>query len=187
MGFKMKHVLIISLFLFISCGARGPLEFQVPQEEVFGTFANLNANVLHAKCITCHENFKIEENMLKYIDGNNPDTSKLFQVLKDGSMPKKSKPLTSVELEMVSTYIQNVEIIRDVSFAELKTEILEPKCLSCHKKAGDEAVLIQRWVDKKSPFASKLYISTKNGSMPKKADHLTAEEMKFIKGYLRTF
>jgi hypothetical protein len=187
MRLSMKHVLLLSLFFLISCGARGPLVFEVPEEERMGTFRNLSSNILESKCVGCHKNFSIEENMLKYIDGNNPDTSKLFEVVKDGSMPKKAAPLNTLELEMVRAYIQNVEVIRNVTFAELKKEILEPKCLGCHKRAGDEAVLIERWVDKKSPFASKLFISTKNGSMPKKADHLTVEEMKFIKGYLRTF
>ncbi len=183
----MKMLSLILLLILVSCGQRGPLLFEVPDEEVVGTFRNLSVNILESKCVSCHKNFAIEENMLKYIDGNNPDTSKLFQVVLDGSMPKKAKPLTTLELEMVRTYIEKVEVIRDVTFAELKTQILEPKCLGCHKKAGDEAVLIQRWVDKKSPFASKLYISTKNGSMPKNADPLTKEEMKLIKGYLRTF
>lgn len=152
-----------------------------------GTFRNVSVNILETKCVGCHKKFSIEENMLKYIDGNNPDTSKLFEVVRNGSMPKKAAPLTTLELEMVRMYIQNVEVIRNVTFAELKKEILEPKCLGCHKKSGDEALLIERWVDKKSPFASKLYLTTKSGRMPKKANHLTPEEMKFIKGYLRTF
>lgn len=183
----MKLFLVLALFVLASCGARGPLTFEVPDELTPGTFRNLSVNILETKCIGCHKNFTIPENMLKYIDGNNPDTSKLFQAVKDGLMPKKAKPLTSLELEMVRTYIENVEVIRDVSFAELKEKILTPKCLSCHKKAGDEEVLITRWVDKKSPFASKLFKSTKNGSMPKKDVPLTKEEMKIIKGYLRTF
>lgn len=183
----MKLAYLFLLIAFISCGKRGPLFFEVPEEQVVGTFRNLSVNILETKCVNCHKNFSIEENMLKYIDGNNPDTSKLFQVVKDGSMPKRAKPLTTLELEMVRTYIENVEVIRDVTFEELKTNILDTKCLSCHKKAFDEAYVIERWVDKKSPFASKLYISTKSGKMPKKADPLTKDEMKWIKGYLRTF
>lgn len=188
MRLVMKCFFLLSILLFVtSCGKRSGLVFEVPEEMTPGTFRNLSANILESKCIGCHDNFKIPENMLKYIDGNNPDTSRLFLSVKDGSMPKKGNPLTTLELEMVRTYIENVEVIRDVSFAELKEKILEPKCLSCHKKAGDEEVLINRWVDKKSPFASKLYISTKNGSMPKKSHPLNPEEMKVIKGYLRTF
>lgn len=183
----MKWFSLLTLFVLVSCGNRSALFFEVPEEMTPGTFRNLSVNILETKCIGCHKNFAIPENMLKYIDGNNPDTSKLFEVVKDGSMPKKAKPLNTVELEMVRTYIENVEVIRDVSFAELKEKILTPKCLSCHKKAGDEEVLITRWVDKKSPFASKLFKSTKNGSMPKKDVPLTKEEMKLIKGYLRTF
>lgn len=184
----MKLFFALAILLtVVSCGKRSGLVFEVPEEMTPGTFRNLSANILESKCIGCHKKFEIPENMLKYIDGNNPDTSKLFQVVKDGSMPKKAKPLNSLELEMVRTYIENVEVIRDVSFAELKEKILEPKCLSCHKKAGDEQVIITKWVDKKNPFASKLFNSTKNGSMPKKDKALTKEEMKIIKGYLRTF
>lgn len=183
----MKLALLSLLFIIGSCGKRDKLTFEVSEEHTPGTFRNLSANILETKCVSCHKNFAIEENMLKYIDGNNPDTSILFQVVKDGSMPKRARPLTTVELEMVRMYIEKVEVIRNVSFEELRTQILEPKCLSCHKKSGDEQFVMDRWVDKKSPFSSSLYKATKSGRMPKNSEPLSVEEMKLIKGYLRTF
>jgi hypothetical protein len=180
----MKTILL--LFLIISCGKRSALVFETPADAKVGTFKSLSANVLENKCFGCHKSFKVQDNMQKYINGNDPDTSKLFEVVKNGTMPKKAPPLTSLELEMVRAYIMNVEVIEKVSFQELKTQILDPKCISCHKKKVDEAS-IKGWLDVKSPFTSKLYLATKSGSMPKKAPHLTKEEMMIIKGYLKSF
>lgn len=178
---------ILILFVFLaSCGKPGPLFFQAPEFEKANSFQSLTTNILETKCVSCHKNFKIEENLLPYINENDPDSSKLYEVVKNGSMPKKAPPLTSLELEMVRNYISNVEVIKNVSFDQLKKEIIEPKCLSCHKKSGDEAFITEKWVNKKSLFESKLYTTTLNGSMPKKSVPLSKEEMKLIKGYLKT-
>lgn len=177
---------LVFLIFLTSCGARSPLVFEVKSLEKPGSFKALTTNILQTKCVNCHRNFKIEENLLKYIDGNNPETSQLFEVVKNGSMPKKGPPLTTLELEMVRSYIENVENVPSVTFQEFKTKILEPKCLSCHKRMGDEALVVERWVNQKSLFESKLYLTTSSGSMPKNNSKLNKEEMKIIKGYLKT-
>jgi mono/diheme cytochrome c family protein len=73
-----------------------------------------------------------------------------------------------------------------VSFETIKTTILVPKCLGCHKKMGDEALLISKWVTPGDLENSKLYKSVANGSMPKKADPLSSEEILNIANYIKS-
>lgn len=191
-----KMYKLLPLLLLVSCGLplSGPsnLVFEIrenakaPLNGETKAFQNFRQQILDAKCVKCHKNFTKEENLLKYISKKDPDSSKLFEVVKNGSMPKKAPPLTTLELEMVRKYIENVEVIEDVTFAELNEKILTPKCLKCHKKMGDEAILNEKWIDLKSPFNSKLYLSTLSGEMPKKSDPLSKAEMNIIKGYLKS-
>ncbi len=171
----MKFVFFL-LFL-CSCGARGPLFFEAPmaiQGEV--SFQNLKTSIIETKCLSCHSDFAEEKNLLPYIDGNDPDKSKLFEVVKDGSMPIDAPQLTSIELEMVRSYITSIEI---GPFQKLKNEVLVPKCLGCHKKMGDEENL-KKW-------GSKLLLRTQDGTMPKNGTPLNAKEMKLIRDYLNSF
>lgn len=178
--------LIIFMLFIVSCGNRGPLIFEAPMEKQLNHFESFRASILETKCIGCHADFANEDNLLPYIDTNNPDESLLFQVVKDGSMPMNAAPLTTLELEMVRSYIQNLQVVKLISFNELKTQILEPKCLSCHKKMGDEEN-VKRWIDLAAPMKSKLYTTTLSGRMPKNAAPLTKAEMKIIEGYLKNF
>lgn len=177
--------LLFFLFFLCSCGARGPLFFEAPmaiQSEV--NFQNLKASVIEAKCLSCHSDFAQEENLLSYIEGNDPEKSKLFEVVKDGSMPMDAPVLNSEELELVRNYILNLNPTARVTFKKLKEEIIAPKCLGCHKKMGEEENFV-KWVNADSPRDSKLLLRTQDGSMPKNGKPLNAVEMEMIKSYLR--
>jgi hypothetical protein len=182
-GTMMKTLFL--LILLSSCGARGPLIFEAPLIEKEESFQGLTANLLANKCNGCHKGFAKEENLLKYMDGDRPDSSALFISVKNGSMPKNAPLLITPELEMVRSYIEKNDV-RKINFQEFKTSILVPKCLGCHKKMTDEENLKQ-WIDVKKPFESKLFLTTQNGSMPKKSGALTKLEMNIIKGYLLNF
>lgn len=176
--------LIILLFL-CSCGPRGPLFFEAPmaiQNEA--SFQNLKASIIETKCLTCHSDFAQEENLLPYIDGNDPDKSKLFEVVKDGSMPMEAPVLTTEELELVRSYIQSLDRTPKVTFKKLKDEILTTKCLACHKKMGDE-INFEKWVNFDTPLESKVLLRTMDGSMPKNGTPLSSAEIEMIKAYLR--
>lgn len=177
--------LIFLLFFLCSCGARGPLFFEAPmaiQSEV--SFQNLKASIIETKCLSCHSDFSIEENLLPYIEGNDPEKSRLFEVVKDGSMPMDAPVLNSEELELVRNYISNLDRSARVTFKKLKDEILTPKCLGCHKKMGEEENFV-KWVNVDAPRESKLLLRTQDGSMPKNGTPLNAAEMGMIKSYLR--
>lgn len=178
----MKAFLL--LFILVSCGPRGPLTFEYRdgkiQEET--AFNNMKIAILDSKCLSCHKNFSDEENLFPYLKETVATETKLFKVLENGSMPKKAPPLTTKELEEVKAYIEGLP--RPVSFEELNDKVLVPKCISCHKKIKAEENL-ERWINQDAIFTSKLYTTTLEGSMPKKAERLSEEEMKLIVGYLR--
>lgn len=187
--------IIFTLLLLVSC-ERSELIFSAPEEKFQEiSFQNFKANLLETKCMSCHKGFEDEKNLLQYIDVNDPENSLLYLVVKDGSMPPKGKPLTSLELEFVRNYVasfqrpaetESPEPLPAAGFDELKEKILIPKCLSCHKKMGDEEN-IQRWVNVDAPLESKLYLRTLDRSMPKGGEPLSDEEMKLIKRYLGAF
>lgn len=61
------------------------------------------------KCSKCHKGEQGEKKMLSTIIPGNADDSKFFQVLVDGSMPKNNPPLSTLELEYVRKYIENLK------------------------------------------------------------------------------
>lgn len=195
----MKSLLLLSLFLFASClPDESGLKFQVsapqkPAQEAQTaeippevSFEFLSQEILAPKCITCHKGFTDEQKLLKHVKGNDPEISPLFESVKTGRMPKKAAPLNSRELEIVRTYIESIRIERLVTYDELKEKILVPKCMSCHKKAGEESN-IMRWINQDSPMESKLLKSTESGRMPKDNPPLSASELNLIKNYLLNF
>lgn len=177
--------LLFVLFFLCSCGARGPLFFEAPmaiQSEV--SFQNLKSSIIETKCLSCHSDFEEEENLFPYIEGNDPEKSKLFKVVKDGSMPMDAPVLNSEELELVRSYILSLNQTARVTFKKLKDEILAPKCLGCHKKMGEEENFV-KWVNVDSPKDSKLLLRTQDGTMPKNGAPLSSAELEMIKSYLR--
>lgn len=176
---------IFLLLLISSCGARSPLFFEAPMAmEGEVNFQNLKVSIIETKCLSCHSDFAEEENLLPYIEGNDPDQSKLYEVVKDGSMPMDAPVLTAEELEMVRSYISSLHQAPKVTFKKLKDEILAPKCLGCHKKMGEETNF-EKWVNVESPAQSKVLLRTLDGSMPKNGTPLSSAEIGMIKSYLR--
>lgn len=188
--------LIFILLFLASCGERSKLIFSAPEEKFQEiSFQNFRANLLETKCMSCHKDFSDEKKLLEYIDLKNPDNSILYLVVKDGSMPPRGRPLTSLELEFVRNYVTSFQKpsepeiptpLPETGFAELREKILVPKCLGCHKRMGDEENL-KRWVNTEAPLESKLYVRTFDRSMPKGGEPLSEEEMKLIKDYVESF
>lgn len=195
----MKSFLFLFLFLLTSClPDESGLKFHVsePQKPARETrtaeiprevnFEFLSQEILTPKCISCHKGFTDEQKILKHVKGNDPEISPLFDSVKTGRMPKKAAPLNSRELEIVRTYIEGIRIERLVTYDELKEKILAPKCMTCHKKAGEEAN-IMRWINQDSPMESKLLETTESGLMPEDNPPLSASELNLIRNYLSNF
>ncbi len=154
------------------------------------TFAGLKSKILDGKCISCHQNFATEEGIAKYVVPKKPEFSKLFTEVEDGSMPKGSSPLSTLELEVVMTYINNLKVATPpsgkVDFIRIQKQILIPSCVQCHQNITSEENLM-KWIDKKRPLKSLFLKVVTSGSMPKKAAKLSLEDQDLIREYLQHF
>jgi hypothetical protein len=72
---------------------------------------------------------------------------------------------------------------QQVTFAEIKSTILKPHCLSCHSSIGTESNL-KNWITPGSPERSLLFTSIENGSMPKNQSPLDTKSLELIRNYI---
>ncbi|MCM2348373.1 MAG: hypothetical protein NDI69_00035 [Bacteriovoracaceae bacterium] len=186
--------LLLCLFLLTACGNnRSGLEFSesISQELNVNdavTFAQLRTSIIDPHCLKCHKSLTSEEALAKWVVAGDVEGSKLYQVIKDGSMPKKAAPLSSAELELVRHYIEGLTMPPQeiVNFEIIQKEILNPSCVSCHKSMTSEANLM-KWINPEDPLNSRFYLSVKEGRMPKKADPLALDKQELILQYLKNF
>ena len=121
----MKQIFLLFAFLSISCvpvGERSELHIEtlkpnsvttLPVEEVGELkvdFLALKSKILQPMCIKCHRAFNEEKGILKLVKAGKPDSSLLFQVVEDGSMPMGARVLTTAELELVRSYIMDLRL-----------------------------------------------------------------------------
>ena len=152
------------------------LKFVVPkvhQDEVSTeslSFEKLKTDLLAPKCLGCH---KAWSNEALFQDDNrvlvgDPENSKVYQSVKAGKMPvgkklpdgtrEKVPALESSELEVMYQYISSATAVYEkVSFEELKTKVLESKCIVCHKKWSSEEAFTSRHIVPGKAQESKLY------------------------------
>src|SRR5690606_19874620 len=182
---KATISIIITTLLLISCGKRDGFEFiethgndlQLEHEKLL-TFQDLRNRILVPHCITCHKRSGTEEGIEKWVIAGDPENSKIFKVIRDGSMPKKADPLSTADLEFVRQYIIDLATRRNletIDFVTLKNEILVPYCLNCHKRMDNEENL-KRWIDLNNPLNSRLLQAVIEGKMPKNGPPLDTEE-----------
>jgi hypothetical protein len=72
---------------------------------------------------------------------------------------------------------------QQVTFAEIKSTILTPHCLSCHSSVGTESNL-KNWITPGSPESSPFFTSIENGSMPKNQSPLDTKSLELIRNYI---
>ncbi|MES2526753.1 MAG: hypothetical protein V4598_06685 [Bdellovibrionota bacterium] len=200
----MKHFNLIFLATLVSCGiggAKSPLNFAVNIEEPVRAeevnFEVLKERVL-PKCLGCHKDWTSEEVVNRFTKESNPEQSRLYTTILDGTMPKNSPSLSPILKEITRNYIQNIvynppveEPLPDdlkVDFNMLNEKVFKISCLPCHSARAlkDEASL-QRWVNKADPEQSKLLLSVTSGKMPKQRNLLTPNQVEMIRRYVKSF
>ena len=67
-----------------------------------------------------------------------------------------------------------------VNYSVIKSEVLAPKCLSCHSNVATENGL-KAWVTPGKPDSSAFFTLSENGSMPKNGTPLSTRELELFK------
>lgn len=70
-----------------------------------------------------------------------------------------------------------------VSFKNIQSEILIPKCAECHRWVNDEARTLRKLVPG-DPDASELFQVVESGEMPEDAAPLSTAELELIRAYI---
>ena len=157
---------------------------------VAGSFEEVKQKILVPHCLKCHEDVDNETVLMEWITPAKPEESPFYVAIKSGEMPQESSRLSADEQALVEKYISSMKPKAEVeiatTFAEINTNILAPKCLGCHKKMGDETLLISKWVTPGDPENSRMYKSVVNGSMPKNAERLSDKEIQAIARYIKS-
>ena len=157
---------------------------------VAGSFEEVKQKILVPHCLKCHEDVDNEKVLMEWITPAKPEESPFYVAIKSGEMPQESSRLSADEQALVEKYISSMKPKAEVeiatTFAEINTNILAPKCLGCHKKMGDETLLISKWVTPGDPENSRMYKSVVNGSMPKNAERLSDKEIQAIARYIKS-
>lgn len=116
----MKNLLAILPLLFIltSCIEAGSDEsgvFQVlkpvqppADENEVVTFKMINDQLMQPLCVRCHAWAGDEERVLSRVKPGEPESSRFYRVMEDGSMPKGGPEMTSEQLALVRRYIMDL-------------------------------------------------------------------------------
>lgn len=161
--------------------------FEAPPEKV--DFNLLSTSLIANKCAGCHKAFEDESRLNNFINGNDPDTSRLYLAAREGKMPPKGPALTTEELELMRNYISQIQVkpvpeiqADKVDFKVLSEKVLD-KCVICHKSWTAEEKFAKH-IKENDPGKSRLYLSVVEGKMPKNGPKMTEREQEIIKNYI---
>ncbi len=141
----MKLIFLIMIPLLVSCGNKTRLKIN-PETAFAQSGANGNAmsfgfddifnEIIGPKCLRCHDNYKDYDSVAAQSD-------RLFNAIFSGRMPKGGPQLSSQEKSMFNSWVndgspleaggeEKVPISLEPTFKSIFTNVLGPKCLSCH-------------------------------------------------------
>jgi hypothetical protein len=180
-------VFLIFMLILVSCGKPSALVFDAPPEHV--DFTLLSSILVANKCVGCHKGFAEEKRLSRFINGNDPDTSRLFLAAKEGKMPPKGPALTSKELELIRVYISSIVVKPEETISPEKvdfkvlSEVVFDKCIVCHKGWTAEEKFAKH-IKGNNPDQSRLYLSVVEGKMPKNGPKMSQKEQEIIRNYI---
>lgn len=206
----MKIALLLLLMsITIGCKEIGTSEdgqFQIVEDIPIDqkvTFRDVFNNVISTnRCMQCHSNWASDEQqVLQRIKAGDPDGSRFFARMKDGSMPLGGPTVSTASLEVVERYINDL-VISEVEEDDTPPVIITPpdqkvtfndifnkvigtnRCLQCHSSwASDEEQVLQR-IKPGDPGASSFFIRMENGSMPLGGPVVSDESLEIVKRYI---
>jgi hypothetical protein len=188
-GGEMKNniCLFFIILTFFACqnkiGSDESSEFTFFDQSADLSFGNLYRLVLSPKCLRCHSWINNEDAVHERIIPGSPEDSSLFLLIDSGKMPVGGPELNLQEKQFVYSYIKSLEplpIITELKlnsdqFAQVKNEILIPKCVKCHRWMKQDAKIMKR-IRVGEPESSRLYLRVADNTMPIGGPALTDSE-----------
>jgi|GEM_PF-2187384 len=213
----LKLFALTALLSTLSCSPEHDGDFNSPS--LNGVTLNPNpdpllaaaaASILGSRCVSCHGSSGINQKFLKttndpglaelalntrYVKPGQSDISFLAQRSSDLSMPPGS-PLNSGEAQTIKDWIDDLATVTEigppsVTFLEVETLILAPKCYTCHS-GGSSGPTFSDYASVRSTIVtpgtldSALYQSTArpNLPMPKNGTALNVNELAMIESWI---
>jgi hypothetical protein len=145
-----KSIFFLSLLLLVACGNRTRLKIN-PETAFSQSDANVGAEsfgfdevfnkIIGPKCLRCHDNYKDYDSVAAQSD-------RLLNAIVSGRMPKGRPQLSTQEKSMFNSWVKQgspleaggeeaVPIALEPSFKSIFTNVLGPKCLSCHNGSAN--------------------------------------------------
>ena len=176
---------LVMLLLFSSC-----FENLQPSEETELTYIGLAPEsaysylyrkVLEPRCIGCHDWASDEEELISRIEFADPMKSLLLTAhFQDEKLIQEDKKRIESYIEKVMNTLPGPEPEIDLEYLEqVKSEILIPKCIRCHKWMRKNDKIFRRIIVG-DPENSRLYKRVIDNSMPIGAPPLSDEEKQAI-------
>ena len=198
----MKRIFAIILLSTLSaCMQTGEDEYKnfeiTDLSQIAINFDFLKEKVLAPKCLSCHAWAATETQTLKYVKKGQPELSPLFIAVDNGSMPLGGT-INDSQKEMIKLYIAGLSAAAPtptpsptpmpdkVTYAMLKSSLLDDKCIGCHDLMSTEEGLMDFFTPG-SPNTSPLYLRTADGTMPLYGSPLPEDQLKMIKRYIQEF
>lgn len=214
----MKNVVVntvigvLTMLTLVSCIEAGSNEggtFKVIDPVTIGdddkvSFALLKQNILEPMCLRCHAWVLDEAKVDTRIVPGEPDSSSLFRLVENGSMPVGGPALTLDQLDIVRRYIiakgsagggdirpaptpvpgdDDDVIVVVPTYAEVNEKIIAPKCIRCHNDMATEEGLRDYYEPGRSN-QSLLYERVADGSMPRRGPPLTEDELLLVRRFI---
>lgn len=71
----------------------------------------------------------------------------------------------------------------EVTFSQIKSQILQPHCINCHSAVSTETGL-KKWIVAGDPENSPFFTEVENGNMPQNASPLSTKDLQMIRVYI---
>jgi len=175
---------------------KGPLVYRGAFTLNAAALADLTGFLKSKNCQQCHAWVNNQNELLSRVEPGNPDASRVYARVLDGTMPKDGTPLTTAELELVRSFIvaltapgttPTVQPAPVTGYALVKQTFVDAKCVTCHKGLDNEATIPGAWLVRgdaaKSPFY-KAITRTDKPTMPKWYPENTAAELELVRDYI---
>jgi len=196
---KLAQILIMTIFL-LSCSEQGTNEssqfvkINLDKIEVID-LALLKKQTLLPKCISCHSWINDDSEIMNRVVSGDPESSPLYLRTRDGTMPFGGPPLIEEEVTLIYKFIKDLSVEKPIvdvpsvkpspgiSLNHIRENILNKKCIFCHRWMNSEDEINKRLVAGR-PEESSLYIRTFDGSMPLGGQRLGEDELEQIYQYI---